>query len=105
MGARANQRSKLVYDVIDKSAGFYHCAIAPGSRSRVTPCFRVGGSAAGDEALEKKFVDEAKKANMVGVKGHRLVGGIRPSMFNAQTLEAAKTVSDFMIKFMNENRK
>jgi phosphoserine aminotransferase len=66
--------------------------------------FRVAGSvdrsaaALGDEALEKKFVEEAAAAGIVGIAGHRSVGGMRVSLYNAVTLEA-------LISFMREFRR
>lgn len=104
MASRAQIRSKLVYDVVDRSNGFYHCAIVPEARSRMNVVFRIGGPQ-GDEALEKKFIEGAAKLNMMGVKGHRLVGGIRVSLFNAQTIEAAQKVSKFMVSFWEEHGK
>ena len=103
MARRAAARSKLIYDIIDQSNGFYSNGIDPSARSRVNAVFRVGG-AAGNEALEKKFVDEAKKRRFVGVKGHRSVGGIRISMFNACPLEDARVIGDFMIDFQKANQ-
>ena len=104
MGRRSDERAKLVYDVIDQSNGFYSCAIEHGYRSRVNACFRIGGQT-GDEALEKSFVEEAKKRNIIGIKGHRLVGGIRVSMFNAFPVEDAITISQFMTDFMKIHSK
>lgn len=103
MSRRADARAKLIYDVIDQSNGFYSCAVEPNARSRVNACFRVGGLN-GNEALEKKFLEEAKKRRFVGVKGHRSVGGIRISMFNALPLEDAQTVADMMVEFQKSNQ-
>lgn len=104
MSRRADARAKLVYDVIDRSNGFYVCAVEPSARSRVNAVFRIGG-AAGDEALEKKFFEQAKERRFVGVKGHRSVGGVRISMFNACPLSDAQTVADMMLQFQKENQK
>ena len=59
MDKRSQIRSKLIYDVIDNSNGFYYNAIDKNSRSRVVIPFRVGGTS-GDDALEKKFLEQAK---------------------------------------------
>ncbi|XP_017486328.1 PREDICTED: phosphoserine aminotransferase-like [Rhagoletis zephyria] len=104
MSRRADARAKLVYDVIDQSNGFYSCAVEPTARSRVNACFRVGGPS-GDEALEKKFFEQAKERRFVGVKGHRSVGGVRISMFNACPLSDAQTIADMMVQFQKENQK
>ena len=98
MSRRANARAKMVYDVVDQSNGFYSCAVEPNARSRVNACFRM------DDVLEKKFLEEAKKRRFVGVKGHRMVGGIRISMFNALPLEDAKTVAEMMVEFQTNNQ-
>lgn len=103
MGRRSAARAKFVYDVIDQSNGFYYCAVEKDFRSRVNACFRIGGES-GDEALEKKFIEEGKKRNIMGIKGHRLVGGIRVSMFNAMPVEDAKTIAEFMAEFAKNNR-
>ncbi len=55
------------------------------------------------EALEDKFVAEAKKQQMVGLKGHRSVGGIRVSCYNAVTVEWVKALADFMNEFAKTN--
>ena len=55
------------------------------------------------EELEKKFVQEALENNLVGVKGHRSVGGMRASIYNAMTLEGVETLADFMKKFKKSN--
>lgn len=103
MSRRADARAKLIYDVIDQSNGFYSCAVVPNARSRVNACFRIGGPA-GNEELEKKFFDEAKKRRFVGVKGHRSVGGVRISMFNALPVEDAKVIADYLVQFQKENQ-
>ncbi|OTF70104.1 phosphoserine aminotransferase-like protein [Euroglyphus maynei] len=104
MGDRADQRAKLIYDVIDQSDGFYFNGVDPNCRSRMNAVFRIGGEN-GDEQLEKQFIQECKECKIIGVKGHRLVGGIRISMFNAMPVEDAKFISELMIEFMERNRK
>lgn len=104
MGRRSDERSKLIYDVIDNSEGFYYSPAKPGSRSRVNIPFRVGGQS-GDAELEKKFLEEAKAMNMIQLKGHRSVGGMRASLFNAMTVEETTVLRDFMIEFRKANRK
>lgn len=103
MNKRAVARSQLLYNIIDSSNGFYVNSINPKYRSRLTVVFRVGG-ASGDEALEKKFVAEATALGMIQLKGHRSVGGIRASMFNAMTLEEVQSLANFMTKFQTANK-
>ena len=102
MAKRAKARADLIYGLIDNSNGFYNCAIASKDRSRVNAVFRIG-SAAGNEELEKKFFDEAKKRRMLGVKGHRSVGGVRISMFNACPMQDAEDVAQLMRDFQSQN--
>ena len=104
MAKRSDQKSKLIYDVIDNSDGFYYLPVKAGSRSRVNIPFRVGGQA-GDAELEKKFLEEAKARNMIQLKGHRSVGGMRASLFNAMTIEETTILRDFMIEFKKANKK
>jgi len=53
--------------------------------------------------LESKFVAQALENNLSGVKGHRSVGGMRASIYNAMTLEGVETLADFMKKFQTQN--
>uniref|UniRef100_A0A8C4RIS8 Phosphoserine aminotransferase n=1 Tax=Erpetoichthys calabaricus TaxID=27687 RepID=A0A8C4RIS8_ERPCA len=97
-------KSKLLYDIIDESNGFYVCPVESQSRSRMNIFFRIG-SINGDEELEKKFLDEAAKRSMLSLKGHRSVGGIRASLYNAVTVEETKALAEYMIEFMKVHRK
>ena len=96
---RNESKAKLLYDAIE-SGGYYHCPIEQGSRSRMNVVFRVAG---GDEAIEKKFVKEAEAAGIVGIKGHRLVGGMRASLYNAVPPEAVEALVSFMRDFERKN--
>ena len=104
MARRSDERSKLIYDVIDNSNGFYYSPVNPNSRSRVNIPFRVGGES-GDAELEKKFLEEAKARGMIQLKGHRSVGGMRASLFNAMSVEETQTLRQFMIEFQKANQK
>jgi phosphoserine aminotransferase len=88
-------KAKLLYDTID-GGGYYSCPVEKASRSRMNVVFRVAG---GDEAIEKQFAEEAAKAGLVGTPGHRSVGGMRVSLYNAVTLEAVETLTSFMREF------
>ena len=92
---RNEAKAKLLYDTID-AGGFYSCPVEKASRSRMNVVFRVAG---GDEALEKKFGEEAAAAGLVGTPGHRSVGGMRVSLYNAVTLEAVQALTSFMREF------
>jgi phosphoserine aminotransferase len=92
---RNEAKAKLLYDTIDAGA-YYSCPVEKASRSRMNVVFRVAG---GDEAIEKKFAEEASAAGLVGTPGHRSVGGIRVSLYNAVTLEAVQALASFMREF------
>ncbi len=89
-------KAKLLYDTIESSSSFYHCPVENSSRSKMNVVFRVGG---GDENLEKQFAKEAAVASLVGTPGHRSVGGMRVSLYNAVTLEAVEALTSFMREF------
>ena len=93
---RNDAKAKLLYDTIESSSGFYHCPVENSSRSKMNAVFRVGG---GDENLETQFAREAAAASLVGTPGHRSVGGMRISLYNAVTLEAVEALTSFMREF------
>ncbi|XP_037654183.1 phosphoserine aminotransferase [Choloepus didactylus] len=92
-------KSKMIYDIIDHSQGFYVCPVEPQSRSKMNVPFRIGNSK-GDEALEKRFLDKALELNMISLKGHRSVGGIRVSLYNAVTIDDVQKLAAFMKNFL-----
>ncbi len=98
MAERNARKARLVYEAIDRSGGFYRGHAEPDSRSQMNVTFRLPG-----EALEKQFVTEARAAGMVGLAGHRSVGGIRASLYNAVTPEACQTLAGFMNDFARRN--
>ncbi|XP_063216790.1 probable phosphoserine aminotransferase isoform X1 [Bacillus rossius redtenbacheri] len=102
MERSAVEKSKLLYDAIEASRGFYVCPVEGRSRSRMNVPFRVGGQPA-DEALERRFLDGAQARGLLQLKGHRLVGGIRASLYNAITIEEAQVLADYMKSFYQEN--
>jgi phosphoserine aminotransferase len=93
---RNNAKAKLLYDTIESSGGFYGCPVETSSRSKMNVVFRV---ASGDEAIEKLFAKEAAAAGLVGTPGHRSVGGMRVSLYNAVTLDAVEALTSFMHEF------
>src|SRR4051812_26236433 len=82
---RNTRQAQLLYDAIDQSGGLYRGHAEPASRSLMNVTFRLR-----DEALEKKFLAEAQAAGMVGLAGHRSVGGVRASLYNAVTEEMCR---------------
>lgn len=95
MEKRNEAKAQLLYDTIDGS-GYYSCPVEKDSRSRMNVVFRVAG---GDEAAEKDFAKRAEAAGIVGTPGHRSVGGMRVSLYNAVTLEAVQALVSFMREF------
>jgi phosphoserine aminotransferase len=93
---RNNAKAKLLYDSIEASGGFYRCPVENRSRSKMNVVFRVAG---GDENLENQFAKEAAAASLVGTPGHRSVGGMRISLYNAVALEAVGALTSFMREF------
>jgi len=98
---RNEAKAKLLYDTIDGSKGFYSCPVEKSSRSLMNVVFRVGGTSAapGDEALEKQFGKDATAANLIGTPGHRSVGGMRISLYNAVGQDAVESLVQFMREF------
>ncbi|MCB4757265.1 MAG: 3-phosphoserine/phosphohydroxythreonine transaminase [Elusimicrobia bacterium] len=93
------EKARILYDAIDQT-GYYTCPVEKKDRSRMNVVFRVKG---GNEALEEKFVAEAKAAGLVGLKGHRSVGGLRASIYNAHPVEGVKALASFMGDFEKKN--
>ncbi|MBR2345954.1 MAG: 3-phosphoserine/phosphohydroxythreonine transaminase [Lentisphaeria bacterium] len=93
-----NEKAKLLYDFLDDSS-FYGSPVAKADRSRMNVVFRTP-----NEELDAKFVSEATKAGLTQLKGHRLVGGCRASIYNAMPVEGVQALIDFMKKFECENK-
>jgi phosphoserine aminotransferase len=93
MERRNRAKAAVLYAAIDAEPSFYRAPVEQGSRSVMNVVFRLPS-----EELEKRFVDEAKKAGMVGLKGHRSAGGIRASLYNA--VEPAWV--DALVSFMKD---
>lgn len=94
-----NQRkAQLLYDVIDQSDNFYSVHSVPESRSIMNVAFKLP-----TEDLEKHFLDRAAENGLVALKGHRSVGGIRASIYNAMPEEGVRTLAEFMRDFAAKN--
>jgi len=120
---RNDAKAKLLYEAIDSSGGYYTCPVEKSSRSKMNVVFRVAGGldrfaatqgvdrfaaaqdvdrfavAQDNVALEKKFLEEAAAAGIVGIAGHRSVGGMRVSLYNAVTLQAVEVLVSFLREF------
>ncbi|KAK2156519.1 hypothetical protein LSH36_211g02043 [Paralvinella palmiformis] len=100
--AKLNQRkASMIYDLVDNSNGFYVSPVDVKSRSFMNIPIRIKN---GDEHLEKIFLDEALKQDMIQLKGHRSVGGIRVSLYNAITMTETEKLAVFMTKFRNNHQ-
>ena len=93
-----DQKAAELYAAIDASGGYYRGPAQVGSRSRMNVCFNLAG-----EELEKKFVKQAEAKGLIGLKGHRSVGGIRASIYNAVPLQAVRDLIAFMAEFRKAN--
>jgi len=98
MRRRNEEKAKLLYDVLDTSGDFYRGHSQPACRSKMNVTFRLPNA-----ELEKAFLSEAAKRRLDGLKGHRSVGGIRASIYNAMPLEGVTCLRDFMIEFRNRH--
>jgi phosphoserine aminotransferase len=97
--ARRNAaKASLVYQTIDGSGGFYRNEVAPAVRSRMNIPFFLPSA-----ELDARFVGEAKAAGLLALKGHKAVGGIRASLYNAMPLEGAQALAAFMRDFQQRN--
>ncbi len=94
MAERNKKKADLLYAAIDNSDGFYRGHADKDSRSFMNVTFRLPS-----EELEKQFVAEAAEQALCGVKGHRSVGGMRASIYNAMPYEGVERLADFMEKF------
>jgi len=98
---QSDKKARLIYDVIDGSDGFYGCPVEKSARSRMNVPFTILG---GNEAIEKKFLQEAQKHKLFTLAGHRSVGGCRASLYNGMPIEGVEVLHDFMKSFKDENR-
>ena len=98
MQERAEKRSSMLYDYLD-SQDFYKAVAEKASRSHMNVTFRTG-----DDELDAKFAKESMAAGMSNLKGHRSVGGMRASIYNAMPIEGVEYLIDFMKKFAAENK-
>ncbi len=97
--ARRNAaKAALVYAAIDGSGGFYRNEVAPRVRSRMNIPFFVA-----DDALTARFVSESKAAGLLALKGHKAVGGLRASLYNAMPVAGAQALVDFMRDFQQRH--
>ena len=92
------KKGDLLYDVIDSNPDFFNAPVAKDSRSYMNAVFRLPS-----EDLEKQFITETTARDMIGLKGHRSVGGIRVSMYNAMPFKGVQKLVDFMEDFAKKH--
>ncbi|MCI6862674.1 3-phosphoserine/phosphohydroxythreonine transaminase [Anaerobiospirillum succiniciproducens] len=93
MEERNIKKSSLIYDYIDES-GFYRTQVAPKDRSRVNVVFNLL-----NEDLNAEFLAQAKERHLIGLKGHKVLGGMRASLYNAMELKGVEELHKFMREF------
>jgi phosphoserine aminotransferase len=93
-----NEKTGLIYSAIDESGGFYTGFAHRESRSTMNATFRIVS-----KELETQFVKESEKLGFIGLKGHRSVGGLRASIYNAVPYESCKALAEFMADFQKRN--
>jgi phosphoserine aminotransferase len=97
--ARRNAaKAALLYSAIDQSNGFYRNEVQNSARSTMNVPFMLK-----DEALDKTFLKESEAAGLMGLKGHRALGGMRASIYNAMPLEGVQALVEFMKDFAVRN--
>ena len=97
MKKRNEEKAKILYDFLDSSK-LFHGTVVPKDRSLMNVPFVTG-----DKEMDAKFVAEAAKAGLVNLKGHRTVGGMRASIYNAMPKAGVEALVAFMNKFEEEN--
>ena len=95
---RNARKSRLLYTRIDESGGFYRNEVDPGARSRMNVPFFLH-----DTALDKPFLQEAAAAGLISLKGHRALGGMRASIYNAMPEAGVEALAAFMHDFQQRH--
>ena len=98
MYQRNRDKAKLLYDVLDASPDFYQGHAQVSDRSLMNVTFRLPS-----DELTKEFIEEAAKHQLDSLGGHRSVGGIRASIYNAMPIEGVEALRDLMIDFRNRH--
>ena len=91
-------KAALLYDTIDASGGYYRCPVDRADRSRMNVPFTLR-----DAALDGTFLKQAEAGGLLQLKGHKLAGGMRASIYNAMPLEGVQALADFMKDFARRN--
>ena len=92
------EKAGLLYDIIDANPGFYKGHAKADCRSQMNVTFNLPS-----DELQAKFISEAAEHDLDSLKGHRSVGGIRASIYNAMPREGVETLASFMKDFVSKN--
>ncbi len=98
IGERNARKAARLYAAIDGSGGYYRNPVAVDARSRMNVPFFLH-----DASLDKAFLQEAKAAGLLGLKGHRALGGMRASLYNAMPEAGVQALAEFMADFARRN--
>eukprot|EP00118_Oscarella_pearsei_P028663 m.2662 g.2662 ORF g.2662 m.2662 type:complete len:377 (+) comp8825_c0_seq1:498-1628(+) len=98
MALNSQAKSGLLYSTMKQFSDIYFGTVDSSVRSRVNVTFRIGGPE-GNEQLEKQFLSECQSRGLVSLKGYRLVGGVRVSLYNAMTVDEVRVLVKFMKEF------
>ena len=98
-GRLSAAKADAIYSILDAHPKLFQVCADNSVRSRMNLCWRIGG---GDDALEKKFLAGAEKRGLLGLKGHRSVGGIRESNYNAVPMENVEKLAAWLKDFIKE---
>ena len=98
MAERNRAKADLLYGTIDGSGGFYRNPVDVAARSRMNVPFTLH-----DSALDAAFLKESEAAGLLALKGHKAVGGMRASLYNAVPLEAVQALTTFMRDFVGRH--
>lgn len=95
---RSDEKARLLYSAIDGSGGFYRNEVDPFVRSRMNVPFFLR-----DALLDGGFLAQAREAGLIGLKGHKVVGGMRASLYNAMPVEGVRALAKFMQEFQRDH--
>lgn len=94
----------ILFDMITRSEGFYQLIVEAKFRSRVNIPFRLFTDGSPNDELEAKFLKESTERGLLNLKGYRLVGGVRASLYNAVSVAHTKKLADFMRDFCEQHK-
>ena len=98
MAAINDEKARILYECIDQSGGFYTNPVDPDCRSAMNVPFVLA-----DAELDARFLAESKAAGLASLKGHKSVGGMRASIYNAMPLEGVQALVDYMREFQQSH--